>query len=148
MSFSDLQDFLPKVRRKIVPHYYGDVVRSLFMVAGGAMLIFIPLQGSLLPDAALFFVFAVVLMAIVAGLTNPRGRSVCYCNVAISFLGVLIFEFYAARGYREEGFSFDFLMHQIIALLFFVALYYSTKTLRNMLQGQNRVPPELPPGFR
>ncbi len=108
------------------------------------MIIFIPLQGSLLPTASIFFVLGILLIGVLAGLTDPRKRWVCWCNVLISAFGLLVFEFYAALGYRAEGFNFDFLVHQAIALLFFIALYYSTKTLRAMITG--KLPAESPTG--
>lgn len=144
MSLEDLQGLFPHVRRKPIRHYYGDITRNLFLVAGGVMIIFIPLQGSLLPTTTIFFVGGILLIGFLAGLTDPRKRWVCYSNVLISAIGLIIFEFYAATGYREEGFNFDFLIHQAIALLFFIAFYFSTKTLRAMMTG--KLPPVSPTG--
>lgn len=136
MALEDIKDLFPQIRRKRIRHYYGDVTRHLFLIAGGVMIIFIPLQGSLLPMATVIFVAGILLIGVLAGLTDPRRRSIAVMNVGISAIGLVIFEYYAAIGYREQGFSLDFLAHQAIALLFFFALYFSTKTLRAMISGR------------
>lgn len=143
MSLEDLRDLFP-IRRRKLRHYYGDITRNLFLAAGGTMLIFIPLQGSIFPEAAFLFIFGVILVCVLAGLTDARKRWVAVMNAALAFLGLAFFEFYGLQSYRVDGFSFEFLVHQAIALIFFFALYYSTKTLRAMMTG--KLPPVSPTG--
>lgn len=106
-----------------VSHYYGDIVRKLFLAAGVIMLVSLPATISLL---------AVLAVTIVAGLTNPRQMWVMWLNAAVSLAGIVAFEYHAILSSGTDP-AWLFVVDQVLALLFFFALYYSIKTLRGQV---------------
>lgn len=114
-----------------VPHYYGDTVRMLFIIAGIAILLTLPLLKTEVPVSIPLSLLFVLVVDIAAGLTGPRHRPVMAANAVIALCGVAIFE-YAAANLSELWGAF-FWANQFLAVVFFIALYYSAKSLRWML---------------
>jgi len=110
-------------------HYYGDIVRRLFIVGGMVMVVTYPFFKDRIIAPAIFSVLAIVIVGLAAGLTNPRQQWVMVLDVCISVLGLVFFEYYAITQTAtfEELF---FWMNQLLAAIFFAAFYYSVKTLR------------------
>ncbi|OGZ96266.1 MAG: hypothetical protein A2847_00645 [Candidatus Sungbacteria bacterium RIFCSPHIGHO2_01_FULL_50_25] len=126
------------LREHAPAHYYGDIVRRLFVASGILILIGMPFFADYLPYMASVSAIAAILIAITAGTANPRSRGVQILLLAVSALGVLFFESYAAYSYRYFSLSgrgiLFFLLMQVLAVLFFFALYFSTKTIRWMVR--------------
>ena len=115
-------------------HYYGDVSRKLFLAGGILMIVFAPVYPDLLPVNNLFVVTGAVLLSIFAGVTNPKQFWVNVLDVIIAALSFLIFEAAIFQAYGTlEWFSLEFLVRQSIPVVFFFALYFSSKTVRGML---------------
>ena len=115
-------------------HYYGDVSRKLFLAGGILMIVFAPVYPDLLPVNNLFVVTGAVLLSIFAGVTNPKQFWVNVLDVIIATLSFLIFEAAIFQAYGTlEWFSLEFLVRQSIPVVFFFALYFSSKTVRGML---------------
>lgn len=112
-------------------HYYGNLVRKLFIIAAVLMLIFLPVYNDKIPFPYSFSIFTIVFLGIVAGVTNPLQKWVIILNTAISAGGVAIFEYMAIN--KAVLLTVFFWMNQLLALLFLVALYFSTKTFRGMV---------------
>lgn len=112
-----------------ISHYYGDTVRKLFLAIGVVMLVALPFFSSSLPGPALIAFLGVLVVAVVAGLTNPKQIWVMGLNVGVSLAGLAVFEYYAILQAKTDP-VWLFVINQAIALLFFFALYYSVKTLR------------------
>lgn len=115
-------------------HYYGDIVRKLFIAAGIIMIITMPvLQQSL---SALTFVSlaAIVAIAFFAGFTNPAQEKSVLWDTLVSLAALVIFEYHAVLAYRatQSFWDLNFLVNELLAIIFFFALYYSMKTLRGM----------------
>lgn len=114
-------------------HYYGDYVRVLFVVAAvlilGSQFIKAPF---LTPVAAL--IFSVVLV-LAAGLTSPVLASIQWINVVISGLALFFFGSIALTRYQETHsiYSGSNLVIIILTIIFMVALYLATRTLRGTL---------------
>ena len=73
------------------PHYYGDTVRALFLLAGVVVLLASPLDEDIIPygwSAAIPIALIVVLLA---GMTSPRQRFVMAANAAVSAAGLAFF---------------------------------------------------------
>jgi hypothetical protein len=129
-------DDIPKAPRE-VSHYYGNVVRSLFIInailllASGTTAVEMPLSEG----GAVFF--AIVLI-ILAGITNPAQKWIHYVNEVIAVLGVALFAQSALAHYRAGVHPSDpsFFFIEILSILFLAALYYSTKTVRAILLHQ------------
>lgn len=122
-------------QRTYLRHYYGDIVRRLFLAGGVVLLVLIPWQKDIFPVGSFGLIFLVIIFAIIAGLTNSRKRWIATLNVVTAALALLIFGYFAIDAYtrEEDKFSIFFIARQILALLFFFALYYSAKTLRGSL---------------
>jgi len=120
---------------KHVAHYYGDTVRACFLSAG-AVLLFAVLRD----DAFIKFYLSigigfVLLLTVLAGLMSPLKRSLVFINTLISGFGFAFFEYFALINYIDtnELLTEVFILRQLLALIFIIALYYSTKTFRGML---------------
>jgi hypothetical protein len=114
--------------KKTVPHYHGDYVRALIFTAGLLMLIGLPYFQNEINLPIYFSIIAVIILVFLAGLTNPKQVWIAYVDFVVSLLGFSIFEYEAVVGFGSN--QPLFLINQTIALVFFFALYFSTKTLR------------------
>jgi hypothetical protein len=117
-----------------VPHYYGDIVRRIFIGAAAAIVIFAPFFGGnvlLLP----FEIIGAVVLVILAGLTTPKNMSIMIVNAVAAALGVVIYETTALYAY-SNGDVWTFLAHETLVVTFVFALYFSMKTVRAMQLGQ------------
>ncbi len=115
-----------------LPHYYGDTVRKLFLVAGIIMLVTLPFFSKSLPQPLFISLLAIVVITTFAGFTSPRSFFIVILNALVSLIALLFFEYYAvisASGGIDEPL---FLINQILALISFFALYYSLKTVRGV----------------
>ncbi|MBI5816948.1 MAG: hypothetical protein HZB09_00810 [Candidatus Yonathbacteria bacterium] len=121
-----------------VQHYYGDIVRRLFVAAGVLLFVRIPLEYGLIPELINFLVLGVVVVTLFAGLTNPHHRSIAALDLAIACFASIFFEYLALESYVATNniFDFTFLIRQALAVDFLVALYFSSKTLRGMFLKQ------------
>lgn len=124
---TDLKD----LKDKFVDHYYGDLVRRLFFAGALIMLVALPFFGELIEIPPMVSIFAIVVVGIAAGFTNPRHTAILVLNVIISITALVTFEYYTIDSYLKLGFSSAFLwINQLLSVIFFLALYFSIKTLR------------------
>ena len=118
-----------KANNKLI-HYYGDMVRTLYLIAGVIMLVTLPLFKTVVPiDLA---IIAIVVTALLAGLISFRHGWVFALNIAASLVGISIFEYYAVLFQGNESVSSFFWINQILAIIFFFAAYFGVKTIRWM----------------
>jgi len=133
-NMDSLEDF--KKENLLRMHYYGDLVRVFFLIDGILMLVSIPVFNDFLPVPAVISIAAVFFLVFVAGLTNPASKQVIILNVVASALSLIVFEYYAVQAYANFGvttkLTFLFLVNQLLALVFLVALYFSVKTARGV----------------
>ena len=117
-----------------IPHYYGDVVRMLFVATAIIMLFGAPYYADTLYQELPFIVVGAVILIALGALTSPQ--SVLAIRLDAVFAGVVavVFEVWALWGY-EAGSSIEFIIRQTPAILSIFAFYYSLKTLRSMLTG-------------
>ena len=115
-----------------IAHYYGDTVRKLFLTIAAASAVVIPVWGNLLPVNLLFEIVGIVLLVFLAGFTNPVKKWGLICNTFAALFGVIAFEMAATTLYYSDSLIL-FAFREGIALLFLFALYFSLKTLRNMV---------------
>jgi hypothetical protein len=114
-------------------HYYGDIVRKLFILSAIIMLGTLPFFANLLPAPFFSTIIVVLIIGVVAGLTNPRQLGIAVISVIIAILAFATFEYYAVISYLQYSLSGLFWTNQILAIIFFIALYYSSKTVRGMM---------------
>ena len=126
---------LPYRNIAAVPHYYGDYVRSIFIVIGAFMLILAQFVSERAPELLPVQVVSAVVLVLLAGLTSPRKVWVLILDAIAAGLGVIFFEFLALAAYNASSW-FAFIALEIVAIAFLVALYFSIKTVRAMQSGQ------------
>ncbi|MBI5400576.1 MAG: hypothetical protein HZB12_00455 [Candidatus Yonathbacteria bacterium] len=114
------------------PHYYGDLIRKHLFFAAFVIMLAALLDSELRNFYLFVGLFGVVGMTVLAGLTSPQKRGVVFIDVLVSAIMFLIFEYFAINAYtRYENFSNSvFFFRQLIAVVYLIVLYYSTKTLR------------------
>lgn len=132
---AELKDYF-KIRAGA--HYYGDMVRALFLSGAVLMLVSLPFFTNLIPVPATLAILIILAIGTIAGLTNPRQKLVMILNVSISTIAFMIFEYYATVAFRSYSLSNFFLLNQTLALIFFVAFYYSIKSLRGSLLDKDQ----------
>lgn len=117
-------------------HYYGDIVRQLFIAGGVVMVLTLPFYKNVLPVPTFIAVLAIIIIDIAAGLTNPRQPWVMKLDLGISLIAATVFEYHAVTGY-ESQLEPLFWITQGLAVIFFFALYFSIKSARGaFLQGK------------
>lgn len=112
-------------------HYYGDIVRILFVI--NAVLIFIAQflgNAFLTPQLALLSAVALV---IAAGLTNPVTTSIHWVNTILSGGGLIIAGNFVLTRFSEGELLTKGWVVSAVTLIFVIALYSSIKTLRGAL---------------
>lgn len=127
------------IHRKLAPpaalrHYYGDRVRQLFLTAGLIMLLCLPFFSAHIPIPGFISLLAIIFIAVVAGVTNPMLRPVMILDIVVSLIALISFEYFAMKQYGQVP-PILFGINQALALIFFFALYLSTKTFRGVLVG-------------
>ncbi|MEK7576851.1 MAG: hypothetical protein AAB482_04130 [Patescibacteria group bacterium] len=113
----------------LMSHYYGNIIRRLFIVAGIVMLVGNSWLKVLLPVPTFISVLAILLVGIAAGITNPLQKWAMMLNAGIASVLFVVFEYRAIIKYNEVNDPL-FLITEGLAIIFFFALYYSTKTVR------------------
>lgn len=122
-----------------IPHYYGDMVRFFFLFAAVIMLVTLPFVNNLLPVPLLASIFAILFLALIAGLTNPSQKWTAVLNSIVAISGFVTYEYYAVNAYlAAASSSLLFITNQTLAIVFLLASYFATKTLRSFLLG-NRI---------
>lgn len=119
------------------PHYHGDKVRNLFLVAAIALLFSLLLEKNLFGPVLFFGILTLVGLVVLAGLTSPKKKLATIANTFVSGTLFVFFEYSALAGSPSLiiGTSMDigFLLRQALAVLFLLALYFSIKTWRGMV---------------
>jgi uncharacterized protein (DUF697 family) len=116
-------------------HYYGDRIRTFFLVTGILMVITLPYFNSIVHVPVAISLIAILGLAILGGFLNPSQRWVIITDTIVSILGFAAFEYYAIQTYikvtPDAHMSIIFYwINQIFALLFFLSVYLCVKTLR------------------
>lgn len=122
-----------KNEKLLTRHYYGDAVRFLFMLAAIIMLITLPFLSGKLPVSTYAAILIILIIGILAGITNPLQKWISVLNAAIAVGGSSAFEYYAVKSLISyQVTTLYFVTNQVLAIVFLFALYYSIKTLRAM----------------
>ena len=119
-------------------HYYGDAVRTLFIITGVVMLVMLPFFASLIKAPIILSIVGILALAIFGGFLNPKQLWIIVINTLISIGAFAIFEYYAVLSYINPTSNIQlatkfFWVNQTLALLFFIAVYLSVKSLRGKM---------------
>jgi len=117
-----------------IPHYYGDVVRVIFLVLAIFMLVGAPFYAEDVAAKWPLIVVGALTGVGLAALTNPRSVLVMRLNAVYAGAGAIVFETAALWGY-QSGAIIEFVLRQAPAILYIIAFYFALKTLRAMLTG-------------
>jgi len=115
-----------------IPHYYGDYVRQIFMLNAAVMLVFSPFLASAVPGTLIFEIGGAIVIAILGALTNPAKQISMLANAIAAGVGILTYELLALNAF-SGGAMIGFIVREAVAVAFLFALYFSLKTLRNMI---------------
>lgn len=115
-------------------HYYGDVVRVFFVAVAILTGLSIPFSGDI-AAAVLSGVPAIVVLLVLAGLTNPHGKIVLILNVLASAAGLIFTQLIALSSYAGENYIF-FALFEFMSVLLMAALYFSVKNVRAMVTNK------------
>ncbi len=119
---------------KPLEHYYGDIVRYLFLAAGIIMLVTLPLFQSLIETPLMVSITGIAVLGIAAGLTNPQQVVSAVVNFVISIVGFITFAYSATTSFQGKIENDKFILTNIIlAAIFIFAIYFSMKTMRSRL---------------
>ncbi len=114
-------------------HYYGDIIRYLFMFAGVTMLITLPLFQDDIRMPLVFSIIAIAALALAAGFTNPKQISSAVINLLISLIGLITFLSYSVMTFREsENVGAFFLVNLVLSVAFLFSSYFGVKTIRGL----------------
>lgn len=112
-------------------HYYGDIVRILF-ISAAVLIILSHFSGTPFLTAFASLLSAVVLV-VAAGLTNPVQAWIQWVNTAISAGGLLLFGTIGFTRYEETSSLVGSASIAILLTVVFVfALYLSVKNTRGV----------------
>ncbi len=118
-----------------IPHYYGNTIRLLFLGSALILLLSAMVDKELFAFYLFIGIFVVLGIVILAGLTSPNTRFSIISDTGISAVLFIFFEYSALMtSPAVNGGAFDavFLLRQLLALIFLLALYFSVKTWRGM----------------
>lgn len=127
-----MSEDLPFIQKEHGPsHYYGDIVRALFVTAA-VLILLAQVTGTafLTAPAALL---AALILVVSAGLTNPVQVWIQWTNTVVAALGLLISGNLVLNRYESGELFTDGIIILLTCIVFLVALYYSTRTLRGIL---------------
>lgn len=116
-------------------HYYGDIVRRLFIASAFIMAATLPFFSANIEQPILMSIMGILVLGVAAGLTSPSYASSAIINVLIAIVSVAVFEGYAVVEYKLHGANIFFIANQTMALIFLSALYYGVKTIRGRKEG-------------
>ena len=124
-------------------HYYGDTVRAIFLIAGVVMIVTFPFFSNLTPVPVPLSILSMVILVVFGGLLNPVKSFLPFLDIIIPIAGFVFFEYQATYTYSNIA-PVDvrvpefFWINQILAVLFFVAIYLSVKTARGCVVEEER----------
>ncbi len=114
-------------------HYYGDKIRVLYIVMSFIMLVASPFVKNLLPFPAFLSIFGFLLLTIIAGIINPKTKTIIILNFIVSIILVIVFGKEAIVTYKGDIKNVFFLLNFILSIGSLFALYYSSKTVRGVM---------------
>ncbi len=118
-----------------VPHYYGDTIRQLFIVNAGLILIGAPFYADSLRAELPFEILGALILAGLAALVNPHKKSFLFANAVAAGVGLLFYETWALSQYETSTWT-QFVLRELIAIIFLFAFYFSVKTVRAFVLHQ------------
>ena len=121
--------------------YYVKRVRALFLAAGLIMVLSVPILGEqiFVSKGADIFLFVSFFWIVLFGVIGALGRRMMIVDIIVSAAALVFFEFAAVLNYSrlQSTTSIIFLASQTLAVIFFLALFFSVQTYRAYLKEQS-----------
>lgn len=118
-----------------VPHYYGDNVRKLFIIASVMMLVFVPLFGVIAAFVLPLQIVGAMILIVLAALTSPTKELSLVADALAAGAGIVTFEIVAIASYLMDNIV-GFIANEVLSFVFILALYFALKTIRAMRTRQ------------
>ncbi|HEY4493881.1 MAG TPA: hypothetical protein VJB95_00405 [Candidatus Paceibacterota bacterium] len=123
-------------------HYYGDVTRIIFFIAGVIMATTYPFFKSFISAPMWLALTGCIVLAVFGGLMNPRWKWVIILGAMISVVAFPFFEYSAVHAYlnlppSEPRHVWFFWTNQFLSILFFFSAYLSTKSVRGAFMKED-----------
>ena len=124
--------------QKTFNHYYGDSVRTLFVLGGLIMIVSYPFFSAFIKAPVVFSLIGCIALAIFGGLMNPKQKWIMFFNAILSVVAFVAFEYSAVYAYlhlspAQTVHVAFFWVNQILSLIFFFSAYLATKTFRGAM---------------
>lgn len=124
--------------KQISYHYHGDRIRVLFVLTGLLMVATLPVFNVLVNVPITISMVAIVALAVLGGFLNPAWKWIIYVDAVVSILAFMAFEYYAVHTYMNSSLDipinfYFYWVNQVLAILFFFAMYLSVKTVRGRM---------------
>jgi len=121
--------------RREIPHYHGDEVRTVFVISA-IVIVVAQSTGADIPLSTTGAVVSAAALVIAAGITNPATLWIHWFDGFLAFVGTLLFGTAVIDHYRSGLALFDpsFIFLEALALLSLISLYFTTQTIRGILQ--------------
>lgn len=119
-------------------HYYGDIIRGLFMFVGTFMVVSLPFFSNLIHIPVTISILAMLTLAVLGGFLNPVQKTIIIIDTCVSIIGFMAFEYFAVNAYLEMTpvntlNVYFYWFNQIAAIILFIAVYLCVKTLRGKI---------------
>jgi hypothetical protein len=134
-----MNEFLPGLKNSPldpgIRHYYGNTIRSLFLVSALFSFVAIPIWGSLLPISIFVQILGGRVLVLLAGLMSPDSTLVMFASAIASGVGVIVVETVVIQAKADQSVGL-FMLREIEVLMLLVAFYLGVKTVRSMMLGK------------
>ncbi|MEZ4211134.1 MAG: hypothetical protein R3B39_02505 [Candidatus Paceibacterota bacterium] len=115
--------------------YYLKATQSIFLVAGILMVFTFPYFLKYFNFSGMAIIFTMVLLAVLAGFTGGGNKLILKFNTLVAIVGFVMSAYRGVviffRGVEEPLAIFSFWTHQILALVFFIAIYFAVRAMRS-----------------
>lgn len=130
-----MSDYAPHPHEEHIPHYHGDAVRQLFISAAALMLIGAPFYADSLRTELPFEIVGALILVALAALANPHKKLALVADAIAAGVGLVIYETWALYTYHDSTWM-QFILREVIAIIFLAAFYFSMKTVRAFVLHQ------------
>lgn len=129
----DIQGYsMPAEKLSDIPHYHGDAVRIIMVAIGVLLILTTPFSGAITLPSILLTLGIVLLLVILAGLTNPHSMTIMSINALVVTIAAVAYEVMAIQAYQTEAWLM-LVTREFIVFLCLLALYFSVRTIRAMM---------------
>lgn len=115
-------------------HYYGNLVRIIFVVGAVFMVIGLPTMTRVLNIPVVISIAGVVVLVLAAGFTNPVAKASLVANTVISVVYTIVCAYTVWYLFDHPGVHKSFLFaNQLATIAFLIATYFAVKSWRGAM---------------